>query len=122
MKVEFYDNYGGSNRLSCSSMASPFACPWQPQSGFNGSQIWTARAYDAVGNCSTSSPVSVIVNLETNRPTVSIISPLSGSVFSDADTVTITAVATDNTGLAKVEFYDGLLLKGTTLSMPFTFD
>jgi len=52
-------------------------------------------------------------------PTVSIISPASGTTYTSASTVTITAQATDNVGVAKVEFYDGNVLKKTSLSAPY---
>src|SRR5207237_918762 len=54
-------------------------------------------------------------------PTVSISSPASGTTYTSAQTVTITASASDNVGVSKVEFYDGGVLKGTDTTSPYTY-
>jgi hypothetical protein len=52
---------------------------------------------------------------------VSITSPASGTTYTTAQTVTISASASDNVGVTKVEFYDGATLKGTDTSSPYDF-
>ncbi len=58
-------------------------------------------------------------------PTVSITSPASGTTYTTAGTVTITATASDYKGVSKVEFYDNYdnrtTLKATYTMSPFTY-
>ncbi len=60
--------------------------------------------------------------LDTNPPTVSITSPVSGTSITTAQTLTIQASASDNTAVSKVEFYDGTTLKGTDTTAPYSYD
>jgi hypothetical protein len=59
---------------------------------------------------------------DTAAPTISSFatSPV-GSTYTAARSVAFTAVATDNVGVAKVEFYDGSTLKGTDVSSPYSY-
>ncbi|MHB8975041.1 MAG: Calx-beta domain-containing protein [Trichloromonadaceae bacterium] len=57
---------------------------------------------------------------DTIPPTVYLSKPLSGAVYTVAQTVAIAAVARDNVGVAKVEFYNGTKLIGTDTSSPYT--
>jgi len=110
-RVEFYDN----GALRGTDTVAPFSWSWSVSSGVNGSHSWTARAYDARGNSSTSSPVTLNVSIaaagDSTAPAVSITSPGSGSSFSTAQTVNVYAAASDNVGVARIEFYDGGTLK-----------
>jgi putative alpha-1,2-mannosidase len=54
------------------------------------------------------------------KPTVSITSPANGSTVARRTSVTITATATDNVGIAKVEFYINNNLLCTDTSSPYT--
>ena len=45
--------------------------------------------------------------------------PLSGSSYTAAQTVTITASASDNVPASRIEFYDGGIIKGTDTHCPF---
>src|ERR1043166_4411757 len=63
-------------------------------------------------------------NPSTLTPTVSIASPASGTTYTTANTVTITASATANSkggSITKVEFYDGGVLKATDTTSPYTY-
>ena len=80
---------------------------------------YTVSAYDAAGNTSpASSPVSVTTQagpsppppVDTAPPTVSITSPVNGASFVRSTIITITASASDNIGVTKVEFYVGTSL------------
>ncbi len=78
----------------------------------------------AGGSASKSASISVsapIVILDTTFPTVSISSPTTGTSYTSAQTVSIQATASDNVGVAKVEFYDGATLKGTDTSSPYSY-
>lgn len=59
------------------------------------------------------------VTPDTTPPTVSITSPTIGQTVSG--TVPITATASDNVGVAKVEVYINGLLRGTDTSSPYSF-
>jgi len=55
-------------------------------------------------------------------PTVSLSSPVSGSAFSAPAAVTIAATAADSDGtIAKVEYYNGATLLGTSTAAPYSF-
>jgi hypothetical protein len=84
----------------------------------NGAHSYSAKAYDAANNATTSAGVSVTVNNpDTTAPVVSLTSPASGSVVSN--TITLTASATDNVGVTSVWFYrDGNTL-GQVTTAPF---
>ncbi|MFH1026092.1 MAG: Ig-like domain-containing protein, partial [Nitrospirota bacterium] len=58
---------------------------------------------------------------DTTPPSVSITTPPSGTTYTTAQTVTINASASDNIGVAKVEFYDGSILKATDTSAPYNY-
>ena len=119
-RVEFYDNGVQKSIVT----AAPFTYAWSVSSALNGTHSWTAKAFDAAGNSTTSSAVGVTVNVaaaDTTAPTVSITSPASGTSYTSAQTVTITASAADNVGVSRVEFYDGSTLKGSDSSSPFSY-
>ncbi len=55
-------------------------------------------------------------------PTVSITSPAQDSTFEAGSTINITADATDNGSIARVEFYNGSTLLGEDASAPYTYE
>ncbi|WP_224243775.1 S8 family serine peptidase [Hyalangium gracile] len=57
---------------------------------------------------------------DTTAPSTSITAPAGGSTLSGV--TTISASASDNVGVAKVEFYAGTTLLGTDTSAPYSFD
>jgi nitrite reductase/ring-hydroxylating ferredoxin subunit len=116
-KVEFYE---GSNMLGTKT-ASPFTQVVTFALSNNGSHAYTAKAYDAVGNATVSAAVTVTVNIsapDTTPPTVSLAA--SSTNVTAAGSVTLTATATDNVGVSKVEFYEGTTLLGTKTAAPYT--
>jgi hypothetical protein len=98
--------------------AAPYSVSWDTTSASNGSHSLTAVARDAAGNRATSAPVAVAVSNgappDTTPPTVSITSPTSGASVSG--TVTMTANASDNVGVAGVQF----LLNGVNVGAEVT--
>ncbi|MBI3043009.1 MAG: hypothetical protein HYY78_09315 [Betaproteobacteria bacterium] len=71
----------------------------------DGPYTLTAIARDAAGNRTTSAPVNVTVSnasADTTPPTVAVTSPASGATVSG--TITVTASASDDVGVAGVEF------------------
>ncbi len=58
---------------------------------------------------------------DTTAPTISITAPTSGSNTAVGSTVTINANASDNIGVARVEFYSGTTLLNTDTTAPYSF-
>lgn len=115
--VDHVDFYAG-NSLIGADATNPFAISWDTTTIVNGSYPLTARAYDAAGNNTTSTQVIVTVNNivvpppDTILPDVSMTAPLPGSSVSGS-TVTLSATASDNIGVTRVEFYRGTTLIST---------
>jgi len=80
----------------------------------NGSHALTAVARDAAGNATTSAAVTVTVSNDTTPPSVSITAPAGGATVSGA--VSVTASASDNVGVAGVQFK----LDGTNMGAEVT--
>jgi hypothetical protein len=95
----------GSN-LGAEDTSPPYSVSWDTTTASNGSHTLTAVARDALGLQFTSNSVTVTVSNapppDTTPPTVGITSPASGSTVSGATTVT--ANASDNVGVAGVQF------------------
>jgi hypothetical protein len=98
--------------------AAPYAISWDTTGVTNGAHTLTAIARDTASNMATSTPISVTVaNVsDVTPPTAAITFPTDGSRVARRSTVTITATASDNVGVLKVEFYvnGGLLSTDTT--------
>ena len=118
--VQFFD---GTTAIGTDTTA-PFSVNWTPS--VTGVHTLTARATDNGGATTTSAPVSVTINTSTGDaqpPTTEITAP---AAFADGLTgmVTFSANATDNVGVASVEFeVDGQpLATGTTAPYSATVD
>lgn len=108
--------------------------PTQPQHPISSTYSWTVRitnsgtlyyaAYDKGGNAPAQDPFVTIVVPPNDkvRPTVIISSPATARTYTTPQTITITATATDNIGVERVEFYDSIAFKGADTSQPFTCD
>ena len=114
-KVEFYVN----NVLQSTDTSTPYLYSWNTASLAAGSYTLMAKAYDAAGNVGQSSNVSVTVLSDTTAPTVSVTAPAGNAMVSG--TVTISASASDNVGVTKVEFYEnGVLLSAGNVA-PYSY-
>ncbi|MFZ6842996.1 Ig-like domain-containing protein [Undibacterium sp. RuTC16W] len=112
-KVEFYVD--GS--LTGTATSSPYSLALNSATLSNGSHTLVAKAYDAANNVGTSSSVSFSVSnatADTTAPTV------SASESGSSGTITLSATATDNVGVTKVEFYVDGTLKGSSTSSPYS--
>jgi plastocyanin len=88
---------------------------WITTGATNGTHALSAVARDAANNTATSAGVSITVsNSDTTLPTISLTAPPAGSTL--GGNVTITATATDNIGMAGVQF----LLDGANLGAEVT--
>jgi hypothetical protein len=99
------------NNLGAEDLTVPYSFTWSTNAVVDGSYTLTARARDAAGNITTSSPVVVnVLNhpADTQFPTVIITAPSAGEVLGS---VTISADANDNVGIVGVQF----LLNGNNL-------
>lgn len=107
--------------LGSEDLLAPYSASWITTSVSNGSHTITAVARDAAGNTQTSAGVIVNVNnlQDTEAPSVNITAPAAGNV---SGTINIIASASDNTGVAGVEFFlDGASLGAEDQSAPYSF-
>ncbi len=110
--VEFYN---GTTLLGVDS-TSPYSFVWNGAK--TGNNTITVKAIDN-NRASTSASVNIVVN---TPPSVSITSPLAGSIFPLNVPITITANASDADGtIALVEFYNGTTLLGTDNTSPYEY-
>jgi hypothetical protein len=99
--------------------AAPFSASWNSGATPNGAATLIATAFDAFGNSTASAGVAVTVNNvpDTTAPTVAITAPASGTV---SGTVTVSANAADNVGVAQVEFFAGATSLGVDAVAPYS--
>ncbi len=113
-RVAFYDG----NTLLGEDTTAPYTWAWTPRA--TGNRSLTARATDNSAASTTSTAVVVAVSTsasDTEAPTVSIATPTNLAATLTGN-VTLTAIATDNVGVANVELQlDGVPV-GTTLTAP----
>ena len=114
-KVEFYVD----GALKGTDTTSPYGYSWDTTGSSNGSHTVLAKAYDAAGNTTSASATVTVSNADTTPPTVSVTSPADGSTVSGS--VTVSAMASDNVGVSRVEFYVDGTLKGTASSSPYAY-
>jgi hypothetical protein len=98
IRVEFYQ---GSTLLGTDTTA-PYSFSWGNVPA--GTYSLTAKAYDNEGEVTTSAAIAVIVDAP---PTVAITSPANGAVVMSPANITISANASDDGSIAKVEFFHG---------------
>jgi endoglucanase len=117
-RVEFLD---GTTLLATDTM-TPYTLGISFTAANNGTHTYTARASDAAGNTRTSAAVVVTVNIggpvDPTPPTVSLAS--SATTVTAPGSITLTATASDNVGVSRVEFSEGAALLGTDTASPYT--
>ncbi len=109
--------------LGPNDTSSPYSFSWNTGGLSNGSHTLQSRAYDAAGLTGSSAIVTVTVSNgpapDTQPPVTAISAPASGATVSG--TTTVTATATDNVGVTRVELWvDGALGPNDT-SSPYSF-
>ncbi len=110
-RVEFFVD----GTLLTTDAASPWTATWDA-SALSSTHVLTAKAVDASGNARTSSAVSVVV--DNVAPTVALTAPAPGAVL--AGVTTLSATASDDVAVARVDFYVGGTLIGSATAAPFT--
>ena len=100
-RVEFYHDYA----LEHTATSYPYSYDWNTASmGEDSEHIWHAKAFDTSGNEAQTQPMALFVNNVDNvPPTGYILYPYAGQTVSDA--VSIQVSASDNVGVAQVEFF-----------------
>ena len=95
---------------------APYTFSWVTGGGSNGQKALTAVATDDAGNITTSTPVQVtVVNSAPPAATLGTVGPTV------AGTVALTATASDDGSVARVEFYaDGALIGTPDTTAPYT--
>jgi hypothetical protein len=111
----------GAN-LGTEDTASPYSITWDTATSANGSHTLTAVARDAAANSATSASVTVTVNNplpDTTPPDVNLTAPSEGATVKD--TATVSATASDNVGVAGVQFkLDGANLGSEDATSPYS--
>jgi chitinase len=114
-KVEFF---AGSTKLG-EATSAPYTFSWDTTGYPDGPVTLKARAVDAAGNAAEATLQVTVANLDRQAPTVVWRRPADGAQVSG--TVTLEVEATDNVGVAKVEFFAGSTKLGEATSAPYTF-
>jgi len=112
-RVEFYID----NVLRGSDTTSPYSLSFNSTALTNGSHALVARAFDAAGNSGNSSSVNFSISNttpDTTAPTA------TASVTGTSGTITLNATASDNVGVARVEFYIDNVLRGSDTTSPYS--
>ena len=87
--------------LGAEDTAAPYELNWGSVNAANGVHVLAAVARDAAGYSTTATAVSVIVANDTAAPVVAVTSPAPGAI---AGSVTVAAAASDDLGVAGVQF------------------
>jgi len=106
--------YAGTTLLGTDTSA-PFSVSWNTRAVAEGAHSLTAKAYDAAGHQAASAAVTVWVDY--TPPSADLSAPEQGAVV--RGTVQVSATATDNQAVTRVEFYDGSTLLGTDTTVPY---
>jgi hypothetical protein len=117
-RVEFYHDY----ELEHTVNDYPYSYDWNSTSISEDTEhVWYAKAFDTSGNESQTQPMILLVdNIDNIPPTGFILYPYAGQTVSDM--IEIQVSASDNVGIAQVDFYlDGNLLSSDSQS-PYAHD
>lgn len=108
----------GTTPIGAEDVTAPYSVSWNTIGVSNGSHTLTAVARDAAGNTATSAGIAVNVNNDIESPTVNITAPAAGTI---AGTISVTATASDNFGVAGVQFLlNGNPLGAEDLAAPYS--
>lgn len=99
-KVEFYE---GFTKIGTDT-TPPFTRSITYDAGDNATHFYFALAFDGGGTKAQSNVVQLKVDIDVTPPTVTL-TPSSPTVATPPGNVTLTAAASDNKGVTKVEFY-----------------
>jgi hypothetical protein len=106
--------FGGGNPSSSTSAT-------RTVSYANAGTYTTRLTLTRSGTTATCSTTVTVRAADTTPPNVSLASSAPGP-FNPPGTVTLTATASDNVGVTRVDFYDGATLRSSDTSSPYTFN
>ena len=117
-RVEFYHDYV----LEHTATSYPYSYEWNSTAMEDDSEhIWYVKAFDTSENEAQTQPIAIYVDNEDNiPPTGFILYPYAGQTLSGV--VQIQVSASDNTGVAQVEFFIDGLLAVSDSQEPFNYD
>jgi uncharacterized protein (TIGR03118 family) len=120
-RVVFSVRVGTTTTEIGTATAAPYTINWNSGATANGAATLTATAFDAFGNSTTSPGIQVTVaNVpDTTLPSVTLTAPAAGNV---SGTVTVSADAADNVGVAQVEFFAGATSLGVDTTAPYSVE
>lgn len=106
--------------------SAPYTYSWAISSANNGQHTIKVTAYDNEGQASSPATINVTVNIpvaDTTPPNVSWSSPANGTTVTTSP-VTLTATASDTSGIKRVEFYYGSTYIGASsnTSSPYSYN
>lgn len=113
--VEFYLN----GVLQSTDTAAPYQFSWDTSSLTSGLYTIMAKGYDAAGNQGQSEVLVTVVG-DTAAPTVALIEPDNN--VSVSGNLTITATASDDTGVSRIEIYDNGILTFASNQNPTSYN
>lgn len=115
-KVELYLD----GALNASFANAPYSVAWNTLQTANGAHTLVARAYDAAGNVGISSKLSFNVFNDTEAPVAAFAAPVANSTVNGS--VNVAALASDNVGVSRVEFFVNGALQATASAAPYGFN
>lgn len=118
-RVVFAVQSGSTTTEIATDTTAPFSASWNTGATANGAATLAATAFDAFGNSTISAGVTVTVNnvVDVTPPVATLVAPVAGEV---SGTVTVTAEATDDVGVAQVQFFAGATSIGTATAAPYS--
>jgi len=93
--------------------ATPYVLAFLSRTATNGTHSLVAKAYDAAGNAGTSAALTFTLNNDFTAPAI------TAMVDGTAGTLTFSASATDDVGVARVDYYVDNVLKGSSTISPY---
>jgi len=117
-RVTSLDFYNGATLLG-SDATAPYSITWDTTTGPDGQYVLTAQATYTTGFVATSASHTVTVRNDTTPPSVEITAPAAGSAVAGTS-VPISATASDDAGVASVDFYSGTTLIGSDTTAPYS--
>ena len=109
---------GSSGTLIGRGTSAPYSVPWTTTTP--GAFALVAVAFDDLGATATSTAVHVTID-PNSAPSVTLTAPASNAVYTAPATIVLAASASDGDGsVAKVDFYAGTTLVGSSTAAPYT--
>lgn len=117
VKVEFFVD----SVLYATDTTAPYAIAWNTTTSSNAAHTLLVVATDAAGNAASATRSVTVANAPPDKtaPSLTITAPTAGKTVSG--TTTVSANATDNVGVSKVELFVDSALYATDTAAPYSF-